>query len=211
MKTLTPSFFAVLYLLTCSTVLQAQMKVSTNTISSKAQLQDDPISEAFTMRAPSPKGEAHGNLDVERNSVYVEIIGSGLVWSINYDNLVSNHVALRAGVGYLGLGTSSSGTNYQSVTASILTIPLTASYLFSSDGPPLSSHKFELGAGLTLVSISGSFSSFSTSGFGLIGTAILGYRYQPADGGVLFRADVTPWFGSGAFLIAGGLSIGYTF
>jgi hypothetical protein len=43
------------------------------------------------------------------------------------------------------------------------------------------------------------------------GAAAIGYRYQPTNGGFLFRIGLTPWFHSGGAKISGGLSLGVAF
>ena len=73
----------------------------------------------------------------------------------------------------------------------------------------------ELGAGGVLVYATGkaSFggSSSTSSGVGALGTAIVGYRYQPSDGGFTLRAGFSPLFGSGGFLPLPYLSLGGAF
>lgn len=201
MNKLTLSAIAVFCLIGYSSICSAQSVSLLSALS-------DPLSDAFQAKSPTPAGGMRGAQTIERSSVYIELFGNGLIYSLNFDQLITNHIALRGGIGYIGFGATSSDGS-KSVSASILTIPLTASYLFSSDAP-LSNHKFEVGAGVTIISLTGaSYRSFGASG--VIGTAIIGYRYQPVDGGVLFRADVTPFFGQGLFLVSGGISVGYTF
>jgi hypothetical protein len=72
-------------------------------------------------------------------------------------------------------------------------------------------HFFELGLGVMPTIGETSFGFFSSTKSGLIGTANIGYRYQPADEGFLFRASI-PFFvtGKGA-RVWGGVSFGYAF
>jgi hypothetical protein len=97
------------------------------------------------MQSPQPKGEVQGSGFVERSSIYIELAGTGYFYSINLDQLITNHIVLRGGLGYVPI----------SGVGSYLTIPLTGSYLLCSDGPPFASSKFELGAGVTLLHLAG--------------------------------------------------------
>ena len=90
-------------------------------------------------------------------------------------------------------------------------VPLELNYLLGKD----ERHYFELGAGATVVSVTNKSSSGSfeddkfSSTFGHI---YLGYRFQPKEGGVIFRAGITPVFGKGYFIpYWAGISVGYKF
>jgi len=86
--------------------------------------------------------------------------------------------------------------------------PITASYLVGAG-----SHRLELGAGPLLVMAGGNLEEYgtvSTDGFAGM-TSTFGYRYQPADGGFLFRIGLTPFYSDGRPQIWGGLSLGYAF
>ena len=165
---------------------------------------------------PTPTGDApSGVTDLHRTSIYFELLGNGLFYSFNLDELLTSHVAARAGIGYFGISVNSPDDNTSTVSASVLLIPITVSYLFFGDGLPMPNSKFELGAGVTVLSFSASDGSnngaFGFKSSGVLGTGVVGYRYQHPDGGLLFRADFTPVFGYGLFAPLFGLSIGYTF
>ncbi len=145
------------------------------------------------------------------NAVFLELGGSAVLYSINYDRHLTPDMGFRVGFGYLGLSASSSdqSTDVSSASASVLIIPATFNYFLGTG-----SSRLELGAGIVYVSLSASVSggvgsAFSGSGIG--GAAVIGYRYQPSDGGLLFRASFTPIIGSGGFLPWAGLSVGYAF
>lgn len=122
-----------------------------------------------------------------RNSIYVELLGNGLLYSCNYDHLFTESFGMRVGVGYFPYHEVSLGT-----------LPLLGYYLIGSG-----SHKIELGLGVCVV-LQPEYQGFSwmsapddqVEGNSVLGTATLGYRYQPADGGFVFRAGVTPFFGN---------------
>ena len=148
------------------------------------------------------------------NGIYLELLGNGLLYTINYDRFISDDISLRGGFEYIGLA-ASSGT--ESASISMMLIPITFNYFLTSHdhGKPGSS-KFELGAGIVIVNISGSASGnagelVSGSGTGIAGTATIGYRLQPSDGGFIFRIGFTPLIGAGGFLPFGGLSFGFAF
>lgn len=135
-----------------------------------------------------------------RHSVFLELGGNALAYSINYDYRLLEHVSARAGLGYFGL--SQGGGN-----GSVLFVPLMVNYLTGTG----SSH-FEIGAGPVFSSIGGKFINFDRSYSGVLGiTSTIGYRLQPRDGGFHFRIGLTPVFAAGFFLPWLGISFGYSF
>jgi hypothetical protein len=66
---------------------------------------------------------------------------------------------------------------------------------------------FELGIGV----VPGTFSLDFLEGSGVLGTATIGYRAQPRDGGFVFRIGLTPLFTLKGSQITGGLSLGFAF
>ncbi len=122
-----------------------------------------------------------------RNSVFAELGGAGILGSVNYERLVTDFCGLRAG--FL--------TDGQNVTV----IPVSVNFLVGSH----IEHKCELGVGIT--------TTISYGNVLPIYQGTIGYRYQAASNGVLFRAVFTPLFGvpTGATIFPwGGVSIGYT-
>lgn len=137
------------------------------------------------------------------NSIYLELLGNGGLYSINYDRLLSDNVGIRLGLMYL------SEASFLFVTAKDITvIPVTLNFFTGGE------HKLEFGAGVSMVSVSGADflgleknSGESTA----VPTATLGYRYQPADGGFLFRIGFTPIFGPDGVAPLLGISFGSAF
>lgn len=151
-----------------------------------------------------------------RNSVYLELGGNAGLYSLNYERFLIDDGALRIGLMYMSVSaTATSGTTTASGSASWFGAPLMFSYL--GIGSP--NHKLELGAGVVLMSFSAGASTFSAtanaSGFVVAGTATVGYRYVPVDGGINFKAGFTPLVlqtaGTTYFMPWAGLSIGYGF
>ncbi len=133
------------------------------------------------------------------NAVYFEALGSSAPYSINYDRIVMADFGLR--IGYC---------RYTTGGVSVASIPLMLNYLVGEEN----SH-VEIGAGVLHMAGSADFGAFSQTGqtktsFDLVTTAI-GYRYQPVNGGFLFRVDLTPVFGFRRIIPMGGISVGAAF
>jgi hypothetical protein len=162
--------------------------------------------------APPPAAPAAEASPTERsanNALYVELLGAGLFYSLDYDRAFGP-IAGRIGVGYFSIssGNTSGGG---SASATFISIPVTVSYL----GIGSLKHMFEVGAGVSINYFGGSssFANVSTSGSAtdVFGTLILGYRYQPPDGGFFLRAGVDPLIGSFGFLPWPYVGLGATF
>ncbi|MFO8233263.1 MAG: hypothetical protein R6U20_11415 [Longimonas sp.] len=153
----------------------------------------------ITMLAWSPhQAAAQSEMDVEaNNSIYTELGGTGFLYTLNYDYRINRDWSARLGAMRAG-----------AFGVTFTNIPLTASYLWGTN------HNLEVGLGAMYLGV-----SLDTEGddFGGIsddtvaGTAIIGYRYQPTDGGIIFRAGITPAFGDFGIVPWGGLSVGYSF
>jgi hypothetical protein len=149
-------------------------------------------------------GVARAEPEPAANAVFVEIVGSAPIGSINYERLFASHAGLRLGVGYLR-ATSFLGNDLDRVEfPALLTATLGGG-----------AHRLELGAGAVpgVLTASGAGHRVETPA-----AAVVGYRYAPPEGGLLFRASVTPlvdlwdsaWSGN-RFVPLGGISVGYAF
>jgi len=131
------------------------------------------------------------------NSLFVEGGGPGLLYSINYELLFDDDFGIRAGFSYQPL--SAAGSSGGSSSVRLFTVPILANYLVS-----FGSSAIELGGGATLIKAEGAASgnglAVSGAGTTVLGTAILGYRRQPADGGFQFRIGVEALVGKGLAL-----------
>lgn len=135
-------------------------------------------------------------------NLYLEIGGPGLAISGNYDARFKKE---RSGWGYrVGIGYFGSGGN------TVFTIPFQINYLYGEHA-----HKLELGAGTTFLNSTGTNVGNSKWEFdrvtGFIGTATIGYRYQPDHKGFNFRVAFVPILYDEGLIPAGGISFGYTF
>jgi hypothetical protein len=138
---------------------------------------------------------------VAKNCIYLEFLGNGLMYSLNYDRMLSNSIGFRIGAGFFSTNDRDSDDHL-----TVATFPATLNYIKGKG-----KHKFEIGAGVMLLTVSGNIDLFDFEGSGLAGTATFGYRYQPKKGGFVFRIGFTPLFGEFGFLPFGGLSLGYSF
>jgi hypothetical protein len=130
--------------------------------------------------------------------LYVELLGPGLFYSINYERVFGDFSG-RVGLSYIAVSASSRASG-DSGSASFTTVPLTVSYL----GIGNKKHMFEVGAGVDIMHASAGASTLgvesnesATKVFGLL---IVGYRLQPLDGGFFLHTGLAPIVGSGVFL-----------
>lgn len=130
-------------------------------------------------------------------SLYVEGGGPGIA-SLNFDTRFSKKQdGIGGRIGFGGFMVNGTGAVF---------IPAGITYLIGKD----QKNYFEIGAGATYVNAGNNYTSeFFSSTFGHIN---LGYRYQPKENGIIFRAAINPIFGEGFFWpYYGGLSVGYKF
>lgn len=137
------------------------------------------------------------------NSIYLEALGNGILYSVNYDRLFTENVGGRIGIMYL----SSFDIIFTS-EENVLLVPIMVNYFTGNK------HKLELGAGIVYAHADniGIFGIGSgEGGSGIASTATIGYRYQNPNGGFLFRVGFTPFLGKDGFEASGGISLGYSF
>lgn len=147
-----------------------------------------------------------------RNVVFVEGLGNGIVYSVNYERFLSDVISLRVGFSWLPVTVFST-----SQERSIL--PISVNY-FLGQGE----HRCELGVGLTvmysirryrpdpMIPIIPDDPSFYLQAYP---TARLGYRFQPMNGGFVFGVTFTPILVLDTpyttFQPWGGISLGWGF
>jgi hypothetical protein len=144
------------------------------------------------------------------NAVFLELLGSGLFYSVNYERILGAlPIGLRVGASYFTWKISdASGAG----NLTLATFPALASYYLGGVH-----HKLQLGLGATVVYLVASTDSAgiqygSESALGIAASGVLGYRYVPASHGFTFGAGFTPMFRLGkGFLPWGGASVGYAF
>ncbi|GEJ56885.1 hypothetical protein [Anaeromyxobacter diazotrophicus] len=134
------------------------------------------------------------------NSIFAEGLGPGLLYSINIERVFADDFGLRAGFSYMsftaGLSSSTGGT-VSSASVGWFSVPVVATYLGLRSGNNI----LELGAGGIYTHASGSATGggmlATRAGDVLWGTAVLGYRRQPLNGGFMFRVGVSALAGKG--------------
>lgn len=137
------------------------------------------------------------------NSVFAEMLGAGVWYSVNYERRVIDDLGVRAGLSYMTFGASaSSGTTTASVGYSMFNIPVTAEYLGVRSGK----HGLEAGGGVTLswvggsanVTSGGTTTTASGSVLNPFGTVFVGYRLHPVGrAGFQFRIGAMGLIGRG--------------
>ena len=141
--------------------------------------------------------------EIAQNSVHLELLGNGLLYSLNYERALYKSLNARAGIGYYQVSEIGDGGDNVSLT----TVPVMINYLLGSK-----SSKIEVGIGACFVFASANFEEVaSVSGSTTLGTATFAYRYQRPEGGIMFRAGVTPFFGDIGFQLWFGIGFGYAF
>lgn len=123
-----------------------------------------------------------------QNTVYLELGGNALLYSVSYERILPSNVALRAGAGYMSVS-ATAGSASSSVSS--LGIPVTASYLGLGN--------LELGGGVLFQRFSGA----TSTGFGddieagvfvPMATFIAAWRIVPPTGGFNFKLGFTPMY-----------------
>ena len=157
-----------------------------------------------------------GTPDAATNTIYAELGGHGMFVSLNYERTVSGPVLLRIGLSEWSACGWTGECNHTTA------VPIGASYLIGGLPELLGGGRgrwIELGAGL--------IPGWKGSGRGEVENRNLfvsvggsaGLRRQPPEGGVMFRAALTPvltlgtddGFPSRGFMLFGGISLGYAF
>ena len=167
--------------------------------------QGEPGDPKATPAKPTPNEKPAPDESTDRpapNSIYLEGLGAGLAYSLNYERRVIDDLGVRVGFSYLSVSSgASAGGASSSASSTLIGIPITASYLGVRSGK----HALELGAGATLEYASAAASSFgsnaSGSGISPYGVAMVGYRLHPVDhAGFQFRIGAMALAGNGLSL-----------
>lgn len=125
-----------------------------------------------------------------RHAAYLELLGSGGLYSVNYERRVQERVALR-----IGAGSWSGDDIFGSGQTTVTTVPVTISALRVG-----TRHFLEAGGGILLgrKSAESSFGEPTRTSAVFALSGLLGYRYQQPGGGFLFRSALTPLVGFGS-------------
>lgn len=137
-------------------------------------------------------------------AAYAELGGPGIM-SANFDTRFSHKedgLGGRVGIGGFAINDD---TNDK---VSMLTVPVGLNYLFGKDGK----NYFEVGIGFTYINLGARIADESGTLESSFGNLTLGYRLAPANGGFMFKAQITPIFNGNGFVpYYGGIGFGYKF
>ena len=150
-----------------------------------------------------PKQEKHRDAyvvtDRPPQALYAELYGRGLIYSLNYDRRFSKKLT--------GLGFSAGFGALAIEGEGFIAIPLSINYLAGNKG-----RYFEAGAGVTFANAGSiGFNDLSSGDGVVLATATLGYRRQPVNGGLNFRAGLNFIAGGGVFIPYPYVGLGYNF
>ncbi len=147
-----------------------------------------------------------------KNSFFVEGLGAGFFYSINYERLINKDFGLRVGAEYAPLqSTWSAFDDY------VISCPILVNYMGLRSG----SHALELGGGASVSYSAGKSLLAVEPGLEMYGLGVVGYRFQPTSEGFQFRIGVTTFLGKDVshkledgdrnFLIWPHMSFGWSF
>lgn len=145
------------------------------------------------------------------DSVYLEVLGNGLLYTVNYERIIPEfHLGLRGGASYFaGSIDDASGSG----KLKFASFPFVASYYLF--GP---THHLQLGLGATVLYLGASTDSTGTkfsgdaAGVGVAITGVVGYRYMPPKGWLDFGVGFTPLVRPSTGLLPwGGIHLGAIF
>jgi hypothetical protein len=145
-----------------------------------------------------------------KNCLYLELLGTGILYSVNLEHRFAKHWSGR--VGFTTFSISDAAFAEPELRTSFLGFPVLMTYLAGSR-----SHFLELGAGVLVLNIglNGRDIWFGMDVNGqmtaVLGAAAIGYRYQPVNGGFLFRIGLTPLTSFSRSIVLAGMSLGAAF
>ena len=130
-------------------------------------------------------------------SFYGELGGPGII-TVNYEYRFNGQQGFAARIGMGGYGFGKKG---------VFTIPAGVNYITGSG-----KHFAEVGAGICGVALSGGNTYFDNEKSGITGYFNFGYRYQPENNGLMYRAFLSPLFTpAGLVPFYAGVSVGLKF
>ena len=180
-----------------SDIASGAAKFIARNVSQEVVLAERPMVQQPELQEPAPPMEI-----TDLNSMYLESGGNCLAFSVNYDRLLSPRFGFRIGMFAFALP-------YVSTEAAFSTT-LMGNYFIGSE-----SHKLEIGLGVYIANHEFSGPLWEDGPTVHIsevaGTGTVGYRYQPPDGGLMFRLGLTPFFAAPGVVPNLGFSVGYAF
>jgi hypothetical protein len=147
------------------------------------------------------------NHEYTHSSIYGEMFGQGILYSINYDHRFTQNISGRIGFSYWHFN------DLFSFDMKFSGFPIMINYLYGKRN-----HYAEIGAGLLIHSVDigeneeyfGTDINHEKKTFCLF-TSTIGYRFQPKSRGPIIRFGFTPIFNFKSSLLTGGVSLGWAF
>ena len=137
------------------------------------------------------------------DALYVEALGQGVLYSVNYDHRFADHVGFRIGATYF------TWSEYGQESRSLTAIPILGEWFLGSRGRYL-----ELAAGVLIAHgrfIPRMAALHRSQNVMIVLTGTIGLRYQAQDNGLIFRLSVVPFVARDDAFIWPGVSFGYAF
>jgi len=123
---------------------------------------------------------------VQKNTFYLELVGNGVLYSLNYDRILVDQqnwqVSGRIGGMYIP------GLDYNK--RQMIGLPLEVSYLRGRN-----KHYLEVGLGFTTTYGTYRLGESRIKDLALMGVARVGYRHQKREGGLFYKVGFTPVYG----------------
>lgn len=166
------------------------------------------VTYILLIAARFPLAAQENHIPYSQNAIYIEGLGPGLLYSVNYDRRITPNISVRLGFTYWSLELPFILTVQR---ISLTAFPLMVNFLTGEGEGHL-----ELGIG-PMPSFTSSHSedifgsTSQSSGKSVVGIATLGYRFQPREAGLFFRISFTPLFTFKKFVPWVGISVGGTF
>ena len=139
-----------------------------------------------------------------RKSVFVEVLGNGIIMSLNYDMRLQRHK--NDGVGFrVGMGLGEYFPKIENDLNRYISLPVNLNYIVGKQRSGL-----ETGIGITpQISLTTLEDNPQTKSIGYLN---MGYRFQPLKDGLILRAVWTPYYYNKEFYTNwAGVSVGYSF
>ena len=157
------------------------------------------ISTLALPKYPAKEDSTERTIPIKKEDLlYIEILGNGGIFSINYERFITKNLSFRVGLG-------NDISPYASTPFTFY--PIMINYTFELP--------FEIGVGIVPFSFGGksrlTAEIFANKTKGTVITSLIGFK--KTYGWFLFKASFTPFFNpvNSKFLLYGGLSIGYAF
>ena len=172
-------------------------------LSGQALITQDQNSDQLSVNVPGKPA---------RNAIYIELAGPGVLYSMNYERRITDHLGVRAGVSLWSID-SLDLILLQIKNFKYRSFPVMITYLIGKRASHL-----ELGLGIQPTFLEGDFDVFyfihsneKSKGKAILGLSTIGYRYQKKESGLIFRIGVSPVFASSGMNPAVGASLGFGF